>query len=371
MILNVGSALIGQDLTIERNVSIEVEGGIITLIRRGFRSNGLTFKHGVALPALVNAHLHVLDYAFQEAGLNLSLKELVSEPHGLKHKLISSLSHNAIKMAASRLFSKLAAQGIYKAIIFCEKVDFAKMLKLIAEERGLKAYVLIRPIRLNSKLYLNVELLEELDGLGLDSPLRYSPHELEYLSLESSRRGKLKSTHVAETRESYAQGDFKLAMDMFKPHIVVHGIHLTEDDIESLASNNISLVLCPRSNMWFSSGMPMLKLIFKHNVNVLLGTDNAGWIEPDIWRELEALYLLCRLQGLDIDPKEILKIATINVQRVKGLKAINNVLDEGLKANFIVIDGESLGLDFSHNIYASIVKRASQSSVIYKVININ
>ncbi|MHC1627811.1 MAG: amidohydrolase family protein, partial [Candidatus Nezhaarchaeales archaeon] len=105
----------------------------------------------------------------------------------------------------------------------------------------------------------------------------------------------------------------------------------------------------------------------KHDVNLLIGTDNAGWINPDMWRELEALFNLSRLQGLHVDPREILKIATVNIHRVKGMKAPNNILEEGLDANFIILNGEEIDLGYSQNIYASIVKRGHPEAVMYRV----
>ena len=366
LILNVGMALVGRELEVQKKVSIEIEDGRITSIASGFRSKGLTFKHGVAMPALVNAHMHVLDYAFQEAGLNLELSELVSEPHGLKHKLISTLNERDMRNAALRLFNKLIRQGVYKAVIFCERLEAISLLRDAAKALGLDVTLLARPKRLNGRLLIG-EALDKADGLGLDSPLRYSISELEQMSSECIKRGLLKATHISEIHMTHRQGDVKLAIEHFNSDMAIHGVHLEEDDVYALSLNNVSLVLCPRSNMWFSSGLPPLRYLLKHDVNLLIGTDNAGWINPDMWRELEALFNLSRLQGLHVDPREILKIATVNIHRVKGMKAPNNILEEGLDANFIILNGEEIDLGYSQNIYASIVKRGCPEAVIYRV----
>jgi len=42
------------------------------------------------------------------------------------------------------------------------------------------------------------------------------------------------------------------------------------------------------------------------------------------------------------------------------------VLEEGAQANFIVLDGEMLGLRFSNNVYASIVKRGCAEAVVFR-----
>jgi Cytosine deaminase and related metal-dependent hydrolases len=67
MIINVGYALVGPELELVREVNIEVADGVITHIGHGYASNSdVTLDRGIAIPALVNAHLHILDYAFPE-----------------------------------------------------------------------------------------------------------------------------------------------------------------------------------------------------------------------------------------------------------------------------------------------------------------
>lgn len=364
MIVNVGLALLGKDLDLQRKVSIEFEDGVIKSIVNGFRG-GLTFKNGVALPALVNAHIHVLDYAFQEAGLNLKLSKLVSEPHGLKHKLIAKLTPRAVLYSVSRLFSKLVRQGVYTAIIFCERFEVVDFLKQASQRTGLNAIILTRPKRVNSTLLVD-EALKASNGLGLDSPLRYDVNELTEMRRKCSEKKLLRAVHVSETSEAHEKGDFKLALDLFDSDLIVHGVYLDEEEIRMLSSRGVSLAICPRSNMWFSSGLPPLRELFKHKVNVVLGTDNAGWVNPDVWRELETLFNVSRLQGLRLNPRELLKTATVNINNVRNLKVPSNVLEEGSSANFIVLSGEDLDLRFSRNVYASIIKRGCAEAVVFK-----
>jgi len=365
MIINVGMALLGEELRIQRGVSIELEDGVVKSINDGFKRGGLTFRNGIAMPALVNAHIHVLDYAFQEVGLDLGLSELVSEPQGLKHKLVAKLSPREVLRSSLNLFGKLVKQGVYTAIVFCERADVVGQLRQASERAGLNAVLLTRPKRADGSLLLD-EVLEGSDGLGLDSPLRYTADELAQMRRRCVERGLFKAAHVSETPRTHEKGDFKLALDVFGADMIIHGVYLEEDEIRELSSRGTSLALCPRSNMWFSSGLPPLSQLVEHDVNLLLGTDNAGWVNPDIWRELETLFNLSRLQGLRLSPEELLKMVTVNVRKVKNLKVPLNVLEEGAPANFIVLDGEELGLGFSKNVYASIVKRGCAEAVLFK-----
>ena len=368
-IVNVGLLLRGWSLDVERDVNVEVRDGVIASIGHGFscERNSITFRHGIAIPALVNAHLHVFDYAFQEAGLELKLPELVSEPHGLKHRLISSLSEEELRRAALEVCSTLSRQGVYLALTFCERLDAVKVLRGASEVTGVRLAALVRPRRLDDGSLSFEGLLDEADGVGLDSPLRYSCEGLKWIKSECSKRSKLVSTHISETSSSRLKGDLELALRCLNPDVVVHATHLDESGIEALEARDIAVVVCPRSNMWFSCGLPPLKLLLEKGVKLLIGTDNAGWVNPDLWRELEAVYNILRLQSSRADPKEVLKMATINIHLVRGLKAPSNVIDEGVEANFVILDGLSMGADSSHNLYSTIVKRGSESRVLCRV----
>lgn len=365
MIINVGMALLGDELRVRRRVSIEIEDGVVKSISDGFKSGGVTFRGGIAMPALVNAHIHVLDYAFQEVGLDLGLSELVSEPQGLKHRLVAKLSPREVLRSSLDLFNKLVKQGVYTAIVFCERANVVDYLRQASQRAGLNVVLLTRPKRIDNSLLLD-EVLGRADGLGLDSPLRYTTDELAQMRLKCTERGLFKAVHVSETPQTHERGDFKLALEVFDADMIVHGVYLEEDEVRELSSKGTSLALCPRSNMWFSSGLPPLSQLVEHGANLLLGTDNAGWVNPDIWRELEVLFNVSRLQGLRLNPKDVLKMATVNVGKVKNLKVFSNVLEEGMQANFVVLDGEELGLRFSKNVHASIVKRGYAEAVVFR-----
>ncbi|RLF15979.1 MAG: hypothetical protein DRJ97_02485 [Thermoprotei archaeon] len=360
LLLNVGLLLEGQELEPKRNVHVEVRDGVITHIGPGFVSKALgviDLRTGVLMPPLVNAHLHVFDYAFQEAGLALPLEELVSWPHGLKHRLLRELTQRDLEEAALKVLSKLRSQGTYISLVFCELgVKGVSIARRAALKASTQALLLGRPEGISDV----ADVLAQANGLGIDSPIRYKPGELEAFRELCDVRGLLKATHIAEDRRTRELGDLEQALRHLQPNLVVHGVHLSSEDLSLLAERGISLVVCPRSNMFFSAGLPPIVKALKAGVNLLLGTDNAGWIEPDMWRELEVAYNVARLQG-DVDPKIILKAATVNVSAI-GVKL---AVSEGSRARFVVIDGSKLGIERTHNIYATIVKRGSENKILF------
>lgn len=364
MILNVKYVLVGEELKPVEDVHIEITEGEVTHIGRGHVAhvNAVDLKQGVALPALVNAHVHVLDYAFPEYGINLTLEQLVSEPYGLKHRLLASLSPGELKQACADAFRKLLRCGVAVTFAYAETPSGCEIAKAAASSAGINAFVLGRP-RLGMPTS-TADVLRRADGLGLDSPLRYDASELKHFRFLCDRFGKIICTHVAESKAGYERGDFEAALEFMKPEVVVHGVHLNEEDLLLLAERRTSLVVCPRSNLWFNVGLPPIFAALESGVNVLLGTDNAGVIEPDIWRELEVAYSVARMQGeAEVNPRELLKAATVNLGKVRSLRA-SNVLAEGQRANLVVLSAPELGLSRTRNIHATIVKRGSPASVL-------
>jgi cytosine/adenosine deaminase-related metal-dependent hydrolase len=360
LIINVGYALLGQDLELAEGIHIEVMDGVISHIGCGYIGGAsVDLRQGIAIPALTNAHLHILDYAFPEYEANLRLEEVVSEPHGLKHRLLSSLSADDAAHACRGVFAKLLRSGVTATIIFSELPFTHRMMKEEAMKYDVKAMVLGRP---RGEVGVE-EVLRGADGLGLDSPLRFGRDELLRMREVCRAEGKVISTHVAEDERDYERGDFELALNFLDADILVHGTHLNEADMKVLAERGKIVAVCPRSNMRFGAGLPPLAELTEHGVNVLLGTDNAGIVEPDLWREMEAAYDILRLSGSSISAKDVLKMATVNAGRVKALKA-NGVIEEGGGANFIILDAHELGIPRSRDVYASLVKRGSPMSII-------
>jgi cytosine/adenosine deaminase-related metal-dependent hydrolase len=360
MIINVGYALVGQDLELVKEVHIEVVDGTVTHIGRGYVGDAsMDLRHGIAIPALINAHLHILDYAFPEYEANLSLEEAVSEPRGLKHRLLSSLTVEDITNACSSVFAKLYRSGVTTTIIFSELPQANKIIKEAAKKYNIESILLGRP---RGEIGV-LEVLRDADGLGLDSPLRYTRDELVSLKEICRAEGKLISTHVAENKVDYERGDLELAINQLDADILVHVTHLKREDIEVLAERGKTVVVCLRSNMRLGAGIPPLAELLTHGVDVLLGTDNAGIVEPDLWREMEAAYDILRLSGKRVDAKDILKMATVNASKIKTL-GVDNIIEEGVKADFIILNADEFHISKSRDIYASLVKRGSPLAIL-------
>lgn len=360
-VVNVRKALVGEDLEVKENVNIEICDGYISHIGNGFSSNAVNFTNGVAIPSLTNAHVHVLDYAFPEVGIDKTIKELVGDPYSLKYELLSKQKKEDLIKFTLDFISNSINFGITTLVDFRELGIFGSKLALETKRRlkGINYIVLgrLEKDEFNDKNLAH--LAEFVDGFGVSSISSYSQEEL--IKISEIFRNKIRAAHVSETLKQNLKKDLEFFMKYLKPNLVVHGTWLSNEELLMLKEKNISLVLCPRSNLWFSTGIPKIASAIKLGVNILLGTDNAAWVSPNLWKEMETALLISRLQDpLSNYSREILKSVTVNAK----LFGVNKIY-EGEKSNFIIIDGEKTGILRAHDIYSAIIKRGSEGDIIY------
>ncbi len=361
--LRVGAAYLGEDYVFSRDVVILVENGIITDIVEANRWSGryLDKKGLVAAPALYNAHTHMFDAAFQEAGIGLSLREAVAPPSGLKHRLLRSTPPSALAEAFKDTLLRIASWGVAGVADFREGGLEGCRLGLDAAEGLPVAYVpLCRP---SPGLGDLDEVAASGRGFGIPSPLAYSEEELARIREAARRVGKPIHVHVSEDRDEWLQRDYIKAVNVLGADVLVHATLLTEEQVKEIASRIKGVVVCPRSNQWWGAGLPPLSALLDSGVAVALGTDNVAWVKPDLWREMEAAFNVLRLQKPGYaDPARVLRMATLDAARLVGLER-RGLLKPGYAADIILLDPARLGLRWSKNPLASLVKRGGPEAV--------
>ncbi|MFP3284582.1 MAG: amidohydrolase family protein [Nitrososphaeria archaeon] len=328
-------ALVGEDYEPVEDVYVEVDDrGVISSIGRG---SGGTRLGGVALPGLVNAHVHTGDYALAGAGLQLSLEDLVAPPGGLKHRLLESMRQEDLQRSIEGALRYMKSTGSLIAADFREGG-----INGVAAARRAAARARYRLIELGRPSGNDVEaLLDVAEGLGLSSPLDYGEYLRELVTAASSR-GKLIAAHVAETLGARESGDLEMLLEAGRPSFVVHGTYLSEEDLATLAEERVGLVACPRANAFFSGSSPPLAAALRAGVEVALGTDNTGWVAPDMWREMEAALRLLRRQDPSLaDPKVVLRMSSLSGAKILGLERVG-IIEEGWLAYIVVLDESAI-----------------------------
>ena len=142
------------------------------------------------------------------------------------------------------------------------------------------------------------------DGIGLSSIYDWDS-SIEKIAEFVNRHNKIFAIHVSEDKRENIDEVIKL-----HPKFVVHLCKATPKDIEKIAEEKIPVVICPRANAFFGL-KPRVNLLLKYNVKVMLGTDNAMIVKPNIIEEMKFL-----IKNFNVEYNEAIKMITANPQNV-------------------------------------------------------
>ncbi len=364
--LTVGAALLGNELEFTEGpltITIDyIEGDIVSIEKCS--CGDINLVNSLAMPTLINSHAHVLDLAIAEEGWDLDIDSVVGEPYGLKYILLRKLPKEVLIRAINSFMKYSLSIGVGGIIEFRELGGYGISL---GRSEELMHYMLFMPSSHNRESIQELNnFISFCDGLGISSPHYFSSDVLKELINVAKIQGKLVISHIAETKDVREESDFERIIKISKPDALVHGYWLSNDDLLTIKDLGITLIICPRSALWFLSGEPNIKSLYELGINVCLGTDNAGWISPNLWREMELLSLLMRKYCGLVDAKWVLRTVTVNPLHLLNK---NNYLCEGCKAYITLINIDELGLRSIRNKYLGIVKRGGYEVIDAVIIN--
>ena len=349
-----GSVLVGEGLDVEFDKCIWVRDGYIESIE-GYGScpqDSIGGGDTIVMPQTSNAHVHSADNLWPEMGVDQPLRSLVSQPQGLKHRLLETVDPSLLVEGIRSFYTLAWRLGTGLLVDFREGGGAGCRLARKALDgvpRGLEVILLGRP---------GPGWPEHCDGLGLSSVVDYSEEDLR---AATSLGWGVRATHIAEEPLVRAQGDLDIALKMGF-NVLVHGTHLSSDDLELVKSRGASLVMCPRSNMWHGVGLPPIDEAIKSGVRFALGTDNAAWTPPDIMAEAYTALLVARLRGYKGGGYPILKSVLIDGYRIFGREP--RIVEEGRRAYFIIYHAPLSGIRRSRDPYSGIIKRVG-TGILY------
>ncbi|MBC8208682.1 MAG: amidohydrolase family protein [Desulfobulbaceae bacterium] len=121
--------------------------------------------------------------------------------------------------------------------------------------------------------------------------------------------------------------------------LCVHGVHLTQQDLDRLAHAKASVCLCPGSNRFLKVGMAPVTQMLVSGLLPALGTDSIASNETlDIWREVQFI----REDHPEIPPETVLAMATLGGARALGRANDYGSLVPGKKAQLLHVVSSAL-----------------------------
>lgn len=184
--------------------------------------------------------------------------------------------------------------------------------------------------------------------------------------------GLLLHVHVHETEQEIADGlaqhgrrplarldDLGVVTDRL---IAAHGVHLTLEERDLLASRGVTVAHCPAANLKLASGFAPVADLMERGVRVGIGTDGAASNNRlDMWAELRLAALVAKAVAARADAfpaHRALAAVTLEAARALRLDAAIGSVIAGKQADLVAVDLSALELQpcfdpVSHLVYAA------------------
>jgi cytosine/adenosine deaminase-related metal-dependent hydrolase len=209
--------------------------------------------------------------------------------------------------------SRMRRDGVVAVVDFREEgAPGVELLREAARGSGVRTLILGRPLVRPIDPTELANVLAVSDGIGLSSARDESVGTRETVARACRRSKKKFALHASEA--------VREAPDSFltpRPDLLVHLAVATRDDLRAVAEANVAVAVCPRSNALFER-QPDLQGMEAAGVRMMLGTDNAMFHAPSIWRELEFAYVATRLRGRPVSAAFLAQSALVEPYRWLG-----------------------------------------------------
>ena len=330
------------------------------------------------IPGLINSHTHIGDSIGKDVSLDSSVDSRIHPVSSVKQKILSETPKKELARFMRKSAVSMLKKGTTTFIDFREGgIEGIQLLKHAIKDNPIRSVILGRidyyqtknDIQKNTPMPESYKselksLLRNCDGIGLSGPNENSNSNL----ITYSKIKKLRAIHAAETIQSYSTSQ-KISKStepiralLANPTFLVHMTFATKNDLRKVSNNVRGIVICPRANAALAEGIPDIQLMNKMDCNIAIGTDNVMINSPDLFREMDFLWKVSMgMHKKRIDPKIILKMATVNAGKLLNQKI--GVIKKGFLADGVFLEKKSIDLDPLNNPHAAIVHRASENSI--------
>ena len=330
------------------------------------------------IPGLINSHTHIGDSIAKDIALNKDPDSKINPIFGIKQKILRETEPKKLIHFMRNTVKSMLKKGTTTFVDFREGgLDGVLLMQKALSNTPIRSIILGRieyyqskdQIKRNTPIpqsYQNqIEpLLKNCDGIGISGSNENSDSSLK----QFSKIKKIRAIHCAETKQSCLKSkqitrktEPKRSM-LLKPDFLVHMTYASKSDLSIAAKKTRGIVVCPRANASLAEGIPNVVQMMEMNCNITIGTDNVMINSPDLFREMDFLWKTTMgVHQKRIEPKNILKMVTINAGKLLGKKI--GCIKEGYLADAVFIKKNDLDLDPLRNPYASIVHRANENSI--------
>ena len=320
-----------------------------------------TAVKGIIIPSFVNAHTHIGDSVAKEPDF-MPVEKLVG-PGGFKHKILAETPYNDLVYSMKDTIEDIFATGTQMFADFREGGVFGvnalkEAFSLAGGQEKLSMKIFGRPAAGTGTKELRItnyelRIFESVDGIGMSSIADHLQEDLKFLAGEAKRRKKMFALHAGERNAEDIKGAIEL-----EPDFIVHLTKASRPDFNKMHDKNIAAVVCVRSNLVTGMGLPPLPQMLESGLTVGVGTDNVMLNSPDIFSEMEFISKV-----FSMGEREVLKMCTFNSAKALKEEKFVGSIEEGKKANLVVIRNDTPNMRNVRNTIKGVVSRATRNDV--------
>lgn len=182
---------------------------------------------------------------------------------------------------------------------------------------------------------------------------------------------------IAEIKNRYGQENIEHfnSIGILNDHTVLaHGIHVNENEIQSLKKADVRISHCPSSNLKLGSGIANIPRYLKEGISVSLGADGAPCNNNlSAFTEMRLASLIQKpVHGPKVmDALTVFRLATIEGARALHIDNETGSIEAGKKADLVLLDLNEVEMPYTDdsNVYSKIVYSASVKNVHSVMIN--
>ena len=330
-------------------------------------------KGNIIMPGFVDAHTHGAMTLLKGIASGEKLENWLASMQRLEKQMTGQDVYYGTMLACM----EFAKNGITTVN---DNYHFADYSAKAFVDSGIRAVVSITQ-RYSPKKFLSETELEQLynkvEGIASTISTNFYCHSIYncgedmfgVINKLASKHKTFVSTHVSETLEEVgrcaSQNNDMSPIELLEDYgffdrkaLAIHATNVSQRDIQILTKNGASVCANFGSNHKLASGVCPIYQMTKYGVNVCLGTDgSASNNRLDMFREM---YLASTSQNILLSnancfqPKEILKMATINGAKALGLKNVGT-LEIGNYADLIMLNTHGVDGIIDNDLYDNLV----------------
>ena len=375
--------------SVHRRATILVDGGTIThvgpLVEPVDAARTIDAGEAIVLPGLINAHTHLAMTMFRGLADDLDLEAFLARLLPAEGAL---LSEETVTAGTTLAIAECLRGGITSAI---DMYFFPEASQAVADATGFD--LRHGPVfvefpgadrrRFDARLAWAAELLAATprDRRWLCPHSTYTLDEAQLAAVGSlaAEFGARIHVHAGETavelelvRQRHGRTPIEVLRDtgLLGPRTVLaHAVHLSDADVELVATAGATVAHNPASNQKLASGFARIPDLLAAGVPVALGTDGAASANDlDLWLAMRlAAYPLTARAGMGaITAADVVAMATTGGAAALGAPDVGTI-EVGSRADLVVLDPSSPSLAPAYDPVSTVAYAAARGDVRWVV----